>query len=197
VISVPSWWKSLKITVQTQWVDDDGALLREDYKKDHNIEVPGSVREIKEKLRYEVRQEPYIESSATAENGTKSLEIGRPARILLEGGRLWRSTVVTMGHQQAEKIEVLPDMKEIIAEFKCVHPPPGIVRPPPGISGASAPPEILSVPIIVWTSEGRVRKPFPVDLRPYAQRDKDLATRDKNAAKDDIPCYLERNPPTP
>jgi hypothetical protein len=185
VISVPSWWKSLKIVVRTQWVDSDSTESpkrgRESYFYNY-IQVPGSVREIKEKLRYEVRKEPYIAYDATGKYGTKFLEMGRPARIILVGGRLWRSTVVTIGDQQADKIEVLPDMTGIIAEFKCV-------RPPPGESGTKNVDEESYV--TVWTSEGVTAAPWPVWLRQFTPRIKS----DKNGSEDknikDVPCFLE------
>lgn len=51
--------------------------------------------------------------------------------------RLGRSTVVTLGGQQADAISVLPNMKGVIATFNRVE---------PSISGAE--------PLHLWTSEG-------------------------------------------
>jgi hypothetical protein len=192
VISLPSWWKSLKITVCTRWVDSDTTECLKEVREPspphtYYIQVPGAVREIREKLRYEVRTEPYIAfNSAYNQYNEQYLEIGRPARIILEGGRLWRSTVVMMGPQQANTIEVLPDMAGIIAEFKCV-------RPPPGVSGIAPPGTEHEHPaaVWVWTSEGRTATPLVVRLRDFTPRRVD----GKNGAEDkdtkDLPCFLE------
>jgi len=64
------------------------------------------------------------------------------ARLLIEGGDLWRSTMVTLGSQRADEILVLPNMRGIIATFKKIEQPS---RPEPCS---------VFVPIRVWTSEG-------------------------------------------
>jgi hypothetical protein len=196
VISLPSWWKSLKITVCTRWVDNDTTECLKEVRgrgpsppdpDTYYIEVPGAVREIREKLRYEVRTEPYIAfNSAYNQSNNQSLEIGRPARIILEGGRLWRGTVVMMGPQKADTIEVLPDMAGIIAEFKCV-------QPPPGMSGIAPPSTEKEHPaaVWVWTSEGRTAEPLSVWLHDFIPR----RVGGKNGVEDkdtkDRPCFLE------
>lgn len=64
-----------------------------------------------------------------------------PAEIVIPGERLWRSTVVTLGGQRAERIIVLPNMRGILAEFQEVRPPP---------MGQVSEPRKLRV----WTTEG-------------------------------------------
>jgi hypothetical protein len=156
------------------WTD----LAAKDPEQLYHIQVPGSVKNIKEKLRYEVRKEPHVDLGATKLHGTQFLEMGRSARIILEGGRLWRSTVVTMGQQQAEKIEVLPDMRGIIAEFKCV-------KPPPGLSGHEEPPKDFKHPrITVWTSEGRAALPPIFVLKQFTRRQNPAEDQKTN----DFPC---------
>ena len=59
--------------------------------------------------------------------------------IVIKGEHLWRSTVVTIGSQQADAITVLPSMNGIIAEFDFVDPP---------AEGR----ELME--LVVWTSEG-------------------------------------------
>lgn len=201
VISIPSWWQHLVIEVRTAWVDPNVDSVRAAFGthrngqcappncSTHSLQIPGSVNEIKEKLKYEVRKQPYIDFDATP--GGQSLEIGFLGQIVLQGGRLWRSTVVRMGHQQADRIIVLPDMNGIVAEFSCVEPPPGErgrapESPPPPVTGGAAeavseaeasrkisPPlnARLTVPVFVWTSEGRTEQPLRVDLRPFVARE--------------------------
>jgi hypothetical protein len=197
VISVPSWWKSLKVAVRASWVEGDSAeppkqesaLYSDNYYPDkYHIPIPGSVREIKEKLRYEVRTEPYIDFDTMDKDGhgTHILEMGRPARIILEGGRLWRSTVVTMGDQQADKIEALPDMTGIIAEFNCV-------RPPLGVLGAHPEEEVKNFPISVWTSEGVTATPWTVVLHEFIPRNKSDKNGSEGKNTKDLPCFLEES----
>jgi hypothetical protein len=171
VVSVPSWWRSLKLIVRTAWIesdgDDDWIELTELAKvakcapeetdsryrtcRVHFVRVPGSVKEISHKLKYEVREEPYIDSNAEPTALFEQvLQIGQPGEIILQGGRLWRSTVVTVGQQRADRIVVLPDMNGVIAEFTCVRPPQNGEQ------------EQL---VTVWTSEGSTRTPLRVRLR--------------------------------
>lgn len=89
------------------------------------LELPTSIRstsEISRTIGIEVIREPYIKESS---RDTPKLEIGRPGELLLEGGRLWRSTVVTLGdYQRADEIIVIPSMDGVIARFNCIYPPP-------------------------------------------------------------------------
>ncbi|HSE06157.1 MAG TPA: hypothetical protein VLK35_18560 [Methylomirabilota bacterium] len=215
IVSVPSWWRRLRIEVDAGWVNPNSswfapqgfaadllAARSEECSARPSCQVsrprvPGSVKEIKEKLRYEVRKEPYIDFEATAQN--QFLEIGRPGEVVLEGGRLWRSTIVRMGHQQADRIIVLPDMKGIIAEFACVEPPPGVaglsdpaasVAADPRLTDGPAPGAFdprLYVPVHVWTSEGRTALPLHVALRPFVTR---KVSQGDDASYLKPPCFL-------
>jgi hypothetical protein len=193
VVSVPSWWRLLKIEIWTDWVDPNAwwfnpqsavASLRASRGpgKVHYVRVPGSVKEIKEKLNYEVRKEPYINFDATA--AVQFLEIGRRGQIVLEGGRLWRSTVARMGDQQADRIIVLPDMNGIVVEFSCVEPPPGV----PGIGWGDPNDQRLTVPVYVWTSEGRTAQPLHVFLKPFVPRE----PLSGEAVNGQPPCFLSK-----
>jgi len=102
------------------------------------VRLPGVVSDVSQKLGFEVVKEPHLDDDQISQ----IVEAGYQGDILLTGGRLLRSTEVTLGSQTATSITVLPDMKGIVAHFACVvsH---------PGNSGVQA------VPVIVWTSEGR------------------------------------------
>jgi len=66
-------------------------------------------------------------------------------KVLVIGERLWRNTAVTIGSHKAIKIEVLPNMEGILAEFaEGEH---------PKISADS------SGGLRVWTSEGLAELP--------------------------------------
>jgi hypothetical protein len=129
-------------------------------------------------LRFRVITYPYIQSDPG--QPPPEVEVGRAASILIRGGRLWRSPIVRLGTQKADKVEVLPDMQGVIAQFECVYPAPGTggTVPSRSQSAVSSPPEATNYPsgpspettgeLQVFTSEGPtipirvVRKPFTV-----------------------------------
>jgi hypothetical protein len=77
----------------------------------------------------------------------ESEEEARPYYLLdvvIPGDRLWRSTVVTLGGTKAQQIEVMPDMRGILARF---HLPEDSYSP----EDSSDRSELLWV----WTSEGK------------------------------------------
>lgn len=76
----------------------------------------------------------------------QTLQVGYAGDVVLTGGRLWRSTEVTLGSQKADRITVLPNMEGIIASFTCV-------RPQGGWQGLGRTPPQPAV-VRVWTSEG-------------------------------------------
>lgn len=133
VISIPSWWRSIKVHVNKCWVTNP--KLSADFSSlcDNNdglspsftIKVPGSARDINQKLRFEVVKAPYLLPKNYEPNRVQKIEVGRKGAVLLEGGRLWRSTVVMLDNQKADNIEVLPDMKAVMAIFQCVKPSAG------------------------------------------------------------------------
>jgi hypothetical protein len=96
---------------------------------------------VSSKLGFEIVQEPYLKRRHSEENPL-GVEIGRPLDLLLTGGRIWRSTEVTLGSQKANDIVVLPNMEGIVAHFDCVE-----LQTP--LSDANP-----AVQILVWTSEG-------------------------------------------
>jgi hypothetical protein len=64
----------------------------------------------------------------------------------IAGSRLWRSTQVTLDGLKADRIEVMPDMRGILATFNA-----------PDLNGVSRKPAELSEgphELVVWTSEG-------------------------------------------
>jgi hypothetical protein len=154
VISVPSWWRSVELDIETCWQSrealsdlqrrsgDDVNICEGKEKQTHNtvIRLPGAIPELSRKLGFEVLQEPYL-----SRNGNQVLEIGEKGALLLRGARLWRSTEVTVGSQKADNIVVLPNMEGIIAEFKCVL---------PQLSDAGDDGNRIKTAAYVWTSEG-------------------------------------------
>jgi len=169
VISVPSWWRSVELDIDTCWIPrtelesyaraSTVLFCKEPAEKPGwtVIQLPGAIAEISRKLGFEVVQEPYI-----TEPTLQHLKVGQPGRLIFTGGRLWRSTSVTLGSQIANRITVLPNMEGIIAYFKCVNfqstPTPGPQSPSNQVFAR------------VWTSEG-VTDAAPVALEGADQCD--------------------------
>ncbi|ANT62724.1 hypothetical protein AYJ57_20340 [Salipiger sp. CCB-MM3] len=82
-----------------------------------------------------VRWSKIVEEAAT--DADKD-EVYYHVEMVVPGERLWRSTVVTLGGAKAQRIEVMPDMRGILATFRLPEPP---------VAGEER--------IWVWTSEGR------------------------------------------
>ncbi|MDA1097739.1 MAG: hypothetical protein O2967_02050 [Proteobacteria bacterium] len=119
---------------------------------DFKIRLPGRADEIPRKIGYAVGRSPRL----TSQGSLGALYVGqKEAKLLLFGIDLWRSTVVTVGSQKADGIEILPDMKGIIARFDDVKAPLrwGIE----GRDGAQRRGNFCKAhaELFVWTSEGK------------------------------------------
>jgi hypothetical protein len=102
------------------------------------------------------------------------------ANLVIEGGRLWRNTVVTVGAQRADRIFVLPNMRGIVAEFRCLE-LPLLARPPNeaeryryglrenrGLAHTMNPDDgEVPAPVQVWNSEGKAEIPGGVLVRQF------------------------------
>lgn len=144
IISVPSWWDELNLVTRTYWLDENGKEFTE---RGHvataevderntgvmKISLPSDWTSIVDVFDPKSRQ-PNVDRST---EGPTELRACEPASIIVRGTQLWRSTVVTLGGQQADAISVLPNMEGIIATFYVVE---------SSISG--------SEPLTLWTSEG-------------------------------------------
>ncbi len=86
-----------------------------------------------------------------------TVQAGEPAKFVIEGVRLWRSTVVTLNGQTASRIQVLPDMRGIVASFDKVDPP---------YSKNGKPVRGL---LKIWTSEGSVDSDITVSIAPVPE----------------------------
>jgi len=76
-------------------------------------------------------------------------------RIAIPGERLWRSTVVTLDGKKALEIEVMPDMRGILATFRFSEAEAKAARRPENGSDATRDSDSPTErKLIVWTSEG-------------------------------------------
>ncbi|WP_144186228.1 hypothetical protein [Elioraea rosea] len=211
-ISVPSWWRIVALEEVTCWVRPErlgtafdavrrggaphaadlwravaeGAGVEGCRVRPASLTLPGKVVDISARLGIAVEKQPHIfgKPPGQAEREPRHiLQAGRRARLVIEGGRLWRNTIVTIGSQRANRISVLPDMQGIIAEFECLEPPllarlPNTTErfsifPPPHEGDVMA-------PVQLWTSEGKDEIPGGVLVRRFTPDEKAGIAR---------PCY--------
>jgi len=143
IISVPAWWTELKLDTKTYWLDENGVEFTEDGNRLTSgvdaetgvltIALPGDLTSVVDILDPK-RREPKVDKSTATSDQLRACE---PGSVIIRGSQLWRSTVVTLGAQQADSISVLPNMKGIIATFRRVE---------PSILGKES--------LYLWTSEG-------------------------------------------
>jgi hypothetical protein len=139
LVSAPSWWRRAYIEIDTAWLDDEGNVGQPMKSVKYSIALPGDIEEITSALLLGgKRPAPIVEGIEPT-----LLKVGEPAKILIEGQNLWRSTVVTIGAQRSKRIFVLPNMKGIIAEFDAIE----YQATRPGADGDKT-------TVRVWTSEG-------------------------------------------
>jgi len=175
VVSLPAWWDSITIRTSTEWLhpgslepvkevvflepDDDTATAQRSLRhrklagsrplgrhNEFRIELP---------LRLEYIRNHFLDAD-TSRPTLYQLHIPRneltacqEADIVIKGERLWRSTVVTVGGQKASLIQVMPDMRGVVAHFDSIAPPIHPVRRPT---------------VTIWTSEGQVALPGVVEI---------------------------------
>jgi hypothetical protein len=144
IVSVPSWWNEINLLTRTYWLDENGREFTEDgteiapgagagLVEVAKVSLPSHWTGIVDVLDPKSRK-PKVDTTVEAVDELRACERGS---VVIRGSQLWRSTVVTLGGQQADSIAVLPDMEGIIATFNEVE---------PSLSG--------SEPLYLWTSEG-------------------------------------------
>jgi hypothetical protein len=213
ILSLPAFWRRAHIKLARCWSHEGQfeavrSLFHKDFFKlddwekktlpqragceltDFRMRIPGSEAEIERGLNLEILRTPYLNISQDEEMIAYE---GRPASFRLSGGRLWRSTTVTLGGQPADRIRVLPDMRGIIAEFECVNHPSVLERSlPQGQSSMNANFEEVTTYLAIWTSEGTTeRNRLPVKIRRARGAEPYLSCRDINPATQQRPA-----PPT-
>jgi len=67
---------------------------------------------------------PMSNSDSTGTTGNQNSKPGGDQTILIHGAELWRNPKVFVGSQQADRVDVLPDMNGLLAHFNTVTYPP-------------------------------------------------------------------------
>jgi hypothetical protein len=178
LVSLPGWWKVASLRVNTCWISESTLLStadqisvcrRETGTQSYGLtlRLPGEAQELMNNLRFEVIRHPYIDRDPF--DVAAPVEVGREAVIMIRGGRLWRSPVVNLGSQKADTIEVLPDMRGIIARFRCVIPEAGSPGARLGLVSGGASNAQFSRPLRVITSEG-MTSAVAIPVHPFTAR---------------------------
>lgn len=136
LVSVPAWTSRLRISVRTGWLDSNSAEDASEL-QNYTVPIPPDYEAFDSFIGgQEAVRRPQINDELMIDSIT--LVACRRAAILIPGLRLWRSAMVTVGSERADRITVLPNMRGIIAEFTKL-----------GRSAATG-----DATLRVWTSEG-------------------------------------------
>ena len=152
LVSLPTAWPEVTITMKTRWIDEDGKTPKGFPPRTNQYQVQLPVDY--EKLTFaaaRANQSAFGVAPQVFESRLDDikLHVGRCADILIPGRNLWRSAIVTVGAQRSESIIVLPDMQGIIAHFDPIRTPPAFKS---GETKAN---------VRVWTSSGTVELTKP------------------------------------
>ncbi|WP_121064509.1 hypothetical protein [Chachezhania antarctica] len=137
IVSLPSWWPGAQIVTQTCWqrpmrlgLKSGRSLCPEPERPPESessarvesrqiMPLPTNIEDVLPKLGFFLIRYPYLDRQDTQQI---TLESGREATLRLSGKRLWKNPRVRLGEQWSTRIEVMPDMRGIIATFDCVAP---------------------------------------------------------------------------
>lgn len=172
IVSVPSWWRSMRVSLVPFWLTRDGECVTVDGNKlscelvssviqgaepkgddkqakgsdgrvSFEVALPGDERGVQEILLPDAGLEAPMVFRDRME--TPTVRAGQPAAIVIPGRHLWKNSTVTLGAQTAERVSVLPDASGIIAKFEVVR--------WPGAADKNA--RYRGLPLNVWTSDGQ------------------------------------------
>lgn len=181
LVSLPSWWNQARLTVTTDWIDPDSTIRNEkgdEIKndkgksgKDMSDEKRGILYQLDLPPNYENLEIDILKLQGLGPEVMEShldpirLTACKPGAIVIPGGRLWRSTVVTMGYQTADQISVLPNMKGIIAIFNTVKNQMSVAEAKQAKKDENNSNGFeISRTVRVWTSQGMVALPEPARI---------------------------------
>ena len=139
LVSVPAWTNELSVQVETGWVSPGGSMTATG-KYDFAVPIPPDYEAFDAFVGgSRIRHEPRISNDLMG--FPPPLEACDDVSLIIPGFRLWRSTVVTLGDQTANRITVLPNMRGIVARFD-------------DLLANSIPNTETMAKLRVWTSEG-------------------------------------------
>lgn len=113
LISLPAWWNEINLTVKRDWIHPDKLNSVAEKVATYTLQLPAHLGNIGYPLARLGGNIPRVDPKLKAENsiGTSM------ANVLIKGEFLWRDPVVTIGSVSSSSIQILPDMRGIIASF--------------------------------------------------------------------------------
>lgn len=129
-LSLPAWMNQVKVTVETSWVREDGIAghtpgdttgsSTKPASRTFTVPLPAQPAEVLSAIDERYLREPKVD----AYQELRVVE-DKPARVLITGRNLWRSTDVLIGSQRASQLAVLSDNRGVLASFDKIEAPLG------------------------------------------------------------------------
>jgi hypothetical protein len=134
LVSLPAWWEDVRVRIDTSWVSESNNSqlgVGPENSRGITIELPVNFETVDAILFDQVDRSPSIYEWAI-----RNLTVTpcKEANIVIPGRRLWRSTVVTLDDQKADRIYVLPDMNGIVRPLQNRSAHPATASAIPGMS---------------------------------------------------------------
>lgn len=157
LVSLPAWWEKISLTVSRAWVDGQGKVTRlpdEDQGKPaYPIDLPTNFETLDASLFTNADSGPVLIDWQLPRLAVRPC---LPFSVTLLGRRLWRSTVVTLAGERANRVLVMPNMNGIIATFERAPLPGNLSENDQGYYAQ----------LTVWTSQGHVHLPRLIRFEP-------------------------------
>jgi len=135
-LAVPAWWNGINFIANNGWVPDmsPGTLSAPGAVTQKSVTLPCNLRpDMRGLTRLLLADSGFRDSKPTllakvSASGADPLWLVTPGvdeqKLIIEGEGLWRSPRVFIGSQEAKDVEVLPDMRGLIATFQDLQAPP-------------------------------------------------------------------------
>jgi hypothetical protein len=122
-IVAPVWLTDASINASASWLDGGGKIQGNVSVTDaaHNIQLPTDLEAITTAIRYEnTKRRPILDINPT--EWTLQAGSADEQTLLILGTDLWRNPQVFVDSQMADRVDILSDMKGVLAHFKKVLP---------------------------------------------------------------------------
>jgi hypothetical protein len=118
-IVLPVWARALKLNGQVTWLGDDGTPARTDPLELQTVDLPSDLDALTSAI--QERQAAHL-PKPTLYASELSLQAGAKGdqTLLIFGRELWRNPEVFFGSTKADTVDLLPDMKGLLAHFSSV-----------------------------------------------------------------------------
>lgn len=146
-VSVPAWWREARLSIKSSWHRESSTLPpfasdKDVFKQNYWVALPFKLASLNGLFAPDSTvRVPEVENRYFT-----TVQANAPARLLIRGENLWRSSEVYLGAQPADRVRLLPDMQGLLAEFDRVTAPYGAFTP-----------KASTVSVSVATSDGFTR----------------------------------------